>query len=65
MSVEINNGVLQVLERRQVLNQKRAVLIRAERRNRLYVMKVNLTSLVCLMTKMDEKRGFGMLGMNT
>ena len=41
-------------ERRQAVNQERGVLIRAERRNCLYIMKVNLTSPVCLMTKMDE-----------
>jgi len=43
-----------VYERRQAVNQERGVLIRAERRNCLYIMKVNLTSPVCLMTKMDE-----------
>jgi hypothetical protein len=35
--------------------EKRGVLIRAERRNRLYIMKVNLTSPICLLTKMDEE----------
>lgn len=49
--VEIDHGVMQVFERSQGnLN----VLIRAERKRRLYVMQVNLTVPVCLLTKMDE-----------
>lgn len=51
----IDNGVLEVLERSQAVHQKRGVLIRAERRNRLYVMKVKLTSPVCLLTKIEEE----------
>lgn len=31
--IEIDDGVLQVFERHQALNQQQAVLIRAERRN--------------------------------
>ena len=53
--VEIDDGVMQVFERRQDQNQPRAVLIKAERRNRLYTMKVNLTKPVCLLTKMEEE----------
>jgi hypothetical protein len=30
-------------------------LIRAVRKNRLYIMNVNLTALVCLMARMDEQ----------
>jgi hypothetical protein len=52
--VEIDNDVLQVFERHQSMIQKHGVLIRAERKNRLFIMKVNLTSPICLMTKMDE-----------
>lgn len=52
--VEIDHGVITVFERRQTGADKLGVLIRAERRNRLYVMKVNLTSPVCLLSKMDE-----------
>ena len=37
------------------MNQQRGILIQAKRRNLLYIMKVNLTSPVCLMTKMGEK----------
>lgn len=33
----------------------RSVIIRAEWKNRLYVMKVNLMSPVCLLTKMEEE----------
>ena len=46
---------MQVFERRQGQNLPRAVLIRAERRNRLYTMKVNMTKPVCLLTKMEEE----------
>lgn len=52
--IKIDDGVLKVFELHQAVNQKRGVLIQAERRNRLYIMKVNLTSPVCLVTKMDE-----------
>jgi transposase InsO family protein len=52
--VEIENGVLQVFERRETAQKERGILIRAERRNRLYLLKVNLTTPVCLITKMDE-----------
>lgn len=50
--VEIDDGILKVFECRQA-GKERGVLIRAERRNRLYIMKVNLTSPECLLTKMD------------
>ena len=52
--VEIDRGVLQVFERRQGVIQERA-LIKAERRNRLYVMKVNLTTPICLVSKISEE----------
>lgn len=52
--VEIDKGVLVVLEREQP-GVARGVVIRAERKNRLYLMKVNLTSPVCLLTKMEEE----------
>ena len=52
--VEIDNGVMQVFERRQAVQQHRGILIRAERRNRLYVMRPKLTSPVCLLSKMEE-----------
>jgi transposase InsO family protein len=42
---------MQVFERSQ---GKMNILIRAEREKRLYIMRVNLTVPVCLMTKMDE-----------
>lgn len=45
---------MQVFERRQAIQQHRDILIRAERRNRLYVMKPKLTSLVYLLSKMEE-----------
>jgi len=49
--VEIDRGVMTVYERRKgQLN----LLIKAERKNRLYVMSVNLTSPICLLSKMDE-----------
>ena len=44
-----------VFERRQKDAERLGVLIRAERRNRLYVMKVNLTAPVCLLTNMSEE----------
>ena len=52
--VEIDKGVLVVLERKQP-GVARGVVIRAERKNRLYLMKVNLSSPVCLLTKMEEE----------
>ena len=52
--VEIDKGVLEVFEREQQ-GRAQGVLIRAERRNRLYVMKVNLTALIYLLTKMEEE----------
>ncbi|XP_066380736.1 uncharacterized protein [Miscanthus floridulus] len=52
--VEIDNGVMQVFERRQAVQQHRGILIRAERRNRLYVMKPKLTSPIYLLSKMEE-----------
>jgi len=48
--VEIDHGVMTVFERRQKDAERLGVLIRAERRNRLYVMKVNLMAPVCLLT---------------
>lgn len=42
-----------MLERCQVVSQQRGILIQAERKNRLYIMKVNLTTPVCLVTKME------------
>jgi hypothetical protein len=52
--VEIDNGVMEVLERQQAAQRQRNILIRAERRNRLYVMSVKLASPICLQSKMDE-----------
>lgn len=45
---------MEVLKRRQAGSKSRSVLIRAERRNRLYVMQVKLTSPICLLSKMDD-----------
>jgi len=54
--VEIDHGIMTVFERHQSSgNADLGVLIRAERKNRLYIMKVNLTALVCLLSKMDEE----------
>lgn len=53
--IEIDDGVLQVYERCQPMNQQWGILIQAERRNLLYIMKVNLTLPVYLMTKMGEE----------
>lgn len=56
--VEIDKGVMEVFDRehegvtRDVLIR---VLIRAVRRNRLYIMKVNLSSPICLLSKMEEE----------
>jgi hypothetical protein len=52
--IEIDNGVLEVLEHRQAAQKQCNVLIRAERRNRLYVMTVKVASPICLLPKMDE-----------
>ena len=52
--VEIDKGMLEVFEQEQ-LGATRSVVIRAERKNRLYVMKVKLTAPVCLMTKIEEE----------
>jgi hypothetical protein len=52
--VEIDKGVMEVFEREQP-GAARGILIRAERKNRLYVMKVNLTSPICLLTKMEQE----------
>jgi len=51
--VEIDKGVMEVFGREQA-GVRRTVVIRAECRNRLYVMRVKLTSPVCLLSKMDE-----------
>lgn len=53
--IEIDGGVLKVYERREAGAERRGVLIQAERKNRLYILKVTLTSPVCLLTKMDEE----------
>jgi|UPI0001A86C5A hypothetical protein len=53
--VVIDNGVMEVFKRKQAVQRQRYVLIRAERKNRLYVMKVKLSFPVCLMTKMEEE----------
>ena len=53
--VEIDHGVMEVFERDQGLHQQRRVLIRAERKNRLYVMKIKLSSPICLLSKMEEE----------
>ena len=53
--VEVDHGVMTVFERRQVDGNKLSVLIRAERKNRLYIMRLNLVSPVCLLSKMDEE----------
>jgi len=45
---------MEVLERKQAAHRQRNVLIRAVRKNRLYVMKVKLASPICLLSKMDE-----------
>jgi len=53
--VELAYGVLKVYDRKPAAYDKQAVLIRAERKNRLYVMNVKLSSPVCLLTKMDDE----------
>jgi transposase InsO family protein len=52
--VEIDDGVMLVYERCQAAHKQRGVLIRAERRNRLYAIEVQLASPVCLLSKMEE-----------
>jgi len=52
--IEIEDGVLQVFERKQADSQ-RALLIRAKRLNRLYIMKVTVTAPICLLTKMSDE----------
>jgi hypothetical protein len=52
--VEIDKGVMEVFERQLSVNWQRGVLIKAVRKNRLYIMNVNLTAPVCLMVRMDE-----------
>ena len=42
-----------MFESDQGLHQQRRVLIRAERKNRLYVMKIKLSSPICLFTDMQ------------
>ncbi|CAD6339849.1 unnamed protein product [Miscanthus lutarioriparius] len=50
--VEVDHGVMTVFERRQVDGNKLSVLIRAERKNRLYIMRLNLSGPVA-----DSKNG--------
>jgi len=52
--VEIDKGVLVVFDQEQP-RVSRGVMIKAERMNRLYRLKVNLSSPVCLLTKMEEE----------
>lgn len=52
--VEIDNGIMEVFERGQAAVKQRGILIRAERKNRLYVMKVKLASPVYLLLRLDE-----------
>jgi hypothetical protein len=47
----MDHGVMEVFERS---NGKMSILIRAERKRRLYIMQVNLTAPVCLMAKLDD-----------
>jgi hypothetical protein len=53
--VEIDHGILTVFERRRSDTDKLGILIRAERRNRLYTLKMKVTLPVCLLSKMDEE----------
>ena len=46
---------MEVFEHQRAAEKQREVLIRAERKNRLYVMKIKLSSPVCLLSKMDEE----------
>jgi hypothetical protein len=52
--VEIDKGVMEVFKIEQ-LGVSRGVIIRAEQRNHLYIMKVNLTSPVYLLSKIEEE----------
>lgn len=52
--VEIDKGVLVVLEREQP-GVARSVVIRAARKDRLYIMRVNLAAPVFLLTKIEEE----------
>jgi hypothetical protein len=52
--VEIDKGVLEVFAPASS-GVPRPVVIRAERRSRLYIMNVNLTSPVCLLSKIEEE----------
>ena len=52
--IEIDKGVMVVFDREQP-GASRGVVIRAERQNRLYVMKVNLTTPICLLSKIEEE----------
>jgi len=52
--VEIDNGVMVVMERQNTGSKSRSMLIQAERRNRLYIMQVKITSPACLLSKMDD-----------
>ena len=45
---------MKVFERPQQGIQDRGVLIKAEHKNRLYIMKVKLTTPVCLVSKMND-----------
>ena len=45
---------MEVFENSWPAYKQRGVLIRAERRNRLYVLKLNLTAPLCLLTKLEE-----------
>ena len=53
--VEIDRGVMTVFERSKQGTDQLGVLIRAERRNRLYTLKVKVASPVCLLSKMDDE----------
>jgi hypothetical protein len=52
--VEIDKGVMTVLEREQTCDKNVGVLIRAERKNQLSMMQVQITSPVSLMSKMED-----------
>jgi len=52
--VKIEHGIMKVFERPQQGIQDRGVLIKTERKNRLYIMKVKLTTPVCLVSKMND-----------
>jgi hypothetical protein len=50
--VEIDKAIMEVLEREQAGSKSRSVLIRAEHRNQLMLVKI--TSPVCLLSKIDD-----------